>query len=165
VEPFYEYSKPLGGRALFEIVLEQLGLVVSSAGIREQKARLAAEMIREARNYRWVGIYDVLESEIAVVGWTGELPAFPHFPRAEGLSGEAVRTGAVVVANDIRHQSRYLTTFGTTQSEVIIPVCNSRSQVVGTVDVESDRLNAFEEQDVRFLKQCASALEPLFARS
>jgi len=165
VEPFYEYSKPLRGRALFEIVLEQLGLVVSSAGIREQKARLAAEIIRKARKFRWVGIYDVLESEIAVVGWTGELPAFPRFPRTEGLSGEAVRTGAVVVANDIRHDSRYLTTFGTTQSEVIIPVCNSRSQVVGTVDVESDRLNAFEEQDVRFLKQCASALEPLFARS
>ena len=75
--------------ALFEIVLEQLELVVSSAGIREQKARQAAEIIRKARNYRWVGIYDVLESEIAVVGWTGELPAFPHFPRTEGLSGSS----------------------------------------------------------------------------
>jgi len=59
VEPLYEYSKPLGGRALFEIVLEQLGLVVSSAGIREQKARLAAEIIRElslGRNLRRIGI-------------------------------------------------------------------------------------------------------------
>lgn len=147
------------------MVLEQLRLVVSSARIREQKARQAAEIIREARNYRWVGIYDVLESEIAVVGWTGELPAFPRFPRTEGLSGEAVRTGAVVVANDIRHDSRYLTTFDTTQSEVIIPVFNSRFQTIGTVDVESDRLNAFAEEDVRFLEQCASALEPLFARS
>src|SRR5207302_10545104 len=109
--------------ALFEIVLEQLELVVSSAGIREQKARQAAEIIREARNYRWVGIYDVLEAEIAVVGWTGELTAFPHFPRTEGLSGEAVRTGEVVVANDIRYESRYLPSCGTTQQAVVIPVC------------------------------------------
>ena len=142
--------------------LEQLRLVVSSGVEGEQRARRAAEMIRAARNYRWVGIYHVLEYEIAVIGWTGDAPALPRFPRTQGLNGESARTGAPVVVNDVSRDPRYLTTFGSTRSEMIVPIRSSGGQIRGTIDVESDRVNAFGEDDVRFVEQCAMALARIF---
>jgi putative methionine-R-sulfoxide reductase with GAF domain len=51
-----------------------------------------------------------------------------------------------------------LTAFGSTLSEIIIPVLDPRdSRVVGTIDVESERANAFSAMDQRKLEKCANA--------
>ena len=49
-------------------------------------------------------------------------PAFPVFPRTHGLNGAAVVEQRPIVINDVRNDSRYLTTFGTTLAEAIVPV-------------------------------------------
>ncbi|HEY7442130.1 MAG TPA: GAF domain-containing protein [Vicinamibacterales bacterium] len=132
-------------------------------GDRRAVAREAAEVIRRARNYRWVGLYDVTDTEVAAIAWTGDIaPAFPRFPRRQGLNGAAVASGEVVISQDVTRDPRYLTAFGTTGSEAIFPVLGSNGQVVGTLDVESDRTNAFSADDEDFLRQCAVALAPLW---
>ena len=65
------------------------------------------------------------------------------------------------MVGNVAADTRYLTTFGSTRSEAIIPVLKNGA-VVGTVDVESERLNAFADADVKFLKQCAQLLFALF---
>ena len=48
--------------------IEALGVAVDSEAPREQRAREAAEIVKNAsRVYRWVGIYDVGDDEIASV--------------------------------------------------------------------------------------------------
>ena len=37
--------------------------------------------------------------------------------------------------------------------------------IVETIDVESDRVDAFTTDDVQFLQECAQALTPLWANS
>lgn len=143
------------------LVMRRLAAIAARKGDRVSRAKDAAECIRAARNFRWVGLYEVTASEIRAIAWTGEdPPAFPAFPRTQGLSGAAVSTGRPVISNDVRNDPRYLTTFGPTRSEAIMPV-RSGNEILGTIDVESDRLNAFSADDEEFLQQCAAALEPL----
>jgi putative methionine-R-sulfoxide reductase with GAF domain len=130
---------------------------------RPTLARQAADLIRRTGNYRWVGIYDVTDTEIAAIAWTGDVaPAFPRFPRSRGLNGVAVATRDLVISQDVSQDPRYLTAFATTGSEAIVPVLTDRQEVVGTIDVESDRRHAFSGEDEDFLRQCASALVPLW---
>jgi L-methionine (R)-S-oxide reductase len=131
---------------------------------REQRARAAAEIIRNARDYRWVGVYDVGDEEIVLLAHTGStLPQHRRFPIEEGLTGEAVRARATVVSNDVTDDSRYLVAFETTRSETIVPVLGAESGIViGTLDVESDRADAFSAEDVAFLEECAAILRPLY---
>ena len=63
---------------------------------------------------------------------------------------------------NVQEDPRWLTTFGTTRSEIIVPVLIGNARVVGLIDVESDQLKFFSEDDERFLTQCASLLTPLF---
>ena len=147
-----------------EETLAALAAALDTTEMREVRARRAAEIVRDARGYRWVGIYDVDDDEIEIVGHTGpESPAFVRFAITQGLSGDAVRTRSAVVCNDVAKDPRYLTAFASTGSEMIVPVLGAESGIViGTLDVESERTGAFGEEDRAFVERCTQALMPIF---
>jgi putative methionine-R-sulfoxide reductase with GAF domain len=59
---------------------------------------------------------------------------------------------------DVVSDPRYLTTIGGTRGEMIQPVLDQSGVVVGTIDVESDRVNAFSTRDEELLALCAENL-------
>jgi putative methionine-R-sulfoxide reductase with GAF domain/uncharacterized Fe-S cluster protein YjdI len=146
------------------ILLNRLALILASRAARGGKAKEIAEAIRAARDYRWVGVYDVGAAEIAVAGFTGEAaPVFPRFPLTQGLNGAAVSSGEPVVVNGVATDPRYLTAFGSTRSEMVVPVVRSATrEVVGTIDIESERANAFTDDDRALVEDCARAIARLW---
>jgi putative methionine-R-sulfoxide reductase with GAF domain len=75
----------------------------------------------------------------------------------------AVRAARPVVVQDVSLAPRYLTTFESTGAEAIFPVVSpSTGEVIGTIDAESDRTNAFTPDDEAFLSACAAVLLPLW---
>jgi GAF domain-containing protein len=146
-----------------EKALEQLGAIARSTAARPARAREAAELIRGARHYHWVGLYEVSLAEIFAIAWTGpNAPAFPRFPIRQGLNGAAVQARRNVIVQDVTRDPRYLTTFGSTRAEAIFVIASPAGRIVGTLDVESDRPNAFTAEDEDFLSRCAAALRPLW---
>ncbi|HEY1656205.1 MAG TPA: GAF domain-containing protein [Candidatus Tumulicola sp.] len=145
-------------------ILRELAAAVDAAKPREERARHAAAIVCAARGYRWVGIYDVADDRIELLGHSGpQVPASPSFSVARGLSGEAVRTQATVVANDVARDPRYLPAFSSTGSEMIVPILGAESGIaIGTLDVESERVGAFGEDDREFVEACAVALVALY---
>ncbi|HYQ96401.1 MAG TPA: GAF domain-containing protein [Candidatus Eisenbacteria bacterium] len=145
-------------------ILKRLREILAVPGDRVGKARRIAAAIRETGGYRWVGVYDVAPDEIGVVAWSGpSAPAYPRFAVGLGLCGASVRSRTTVVVGDVTRDPRYLTTLGTTRSEIVAPVLDPASGVVvGLLDVESERVDAFNAEDRRCLEECASALAPLW---
>jgi GAF domain-containing protein len=146
-------------------VVRDIDGVLLGRGERAAKATWIAELVREAGGYRWVGLYEVTDQEIAAVGWSGPgAPAHRRFPVTRGLSGAAVASGRTVVVNDVTTDPRYLTAFSSTLSEVIVPVLDAGTgAVLGTLDAESDERDAFTDADCRALERCAGAIAGLFA--
>jgi L-methionine (R)-S-oxide reductase len=135
---------------------------IGGGGNREHSAARVAASIRRYRGYRWVGVYEATADEIAVVAWDGPAPpTHPRFPRTKGLCGAAVASGETVVVGDVGTDARYLTTHGTTRSEIVVPIV-AAGAVVGVIDVESERLHAFGDDDKRLLERCAAAIAPLW---
>ncbi|MEO6836649.1 MAG: GAF domain-containing protein [Candidatus Tumulicola sp.] len=147
-----------------ESIARDIAAVLDTKDMREVRARRASEIVRAARNYRWVGIYDVDGDRIELIGHTGpEAPVSVSFSVTEGLSGEAVRTGTTAIANDVARDPRYLPAFESTGSEMIVPIPGAESGIViGTLDVESDRVGAFTGEDRDFVETCALALMALY---
>ena len=53
------------------------------------RARRAAEIVRKARGYRWVGIYDVDDDRIELLGHTGpQAPVFVSFSATRGSAAK-----------------------------------------------------------------------------
>jgi L-methionine (R)-S-oxide reductase len=142
-----------------EETLNKIRSAASNAGARAERARQIAEAIRARGPYRWVGVYDVSAELVSIIAWSGRsAPAYPTFPVTKGLTSAAIREKSAVVVGDVRSDPRYLTAFGSTLSEIIIPILDPReSRVIGTIDVESERANAFSATDQNKLEQCADA--------
>jgi L-methionine (R)-S-oxide reductase len=142
------------GLDLESILLQDLGRVA--------KAESIAEAIRSKGSYRWVGIYDVdiqggLVSNIA---WSGpNAPAHPIFPIMKGLTARAIAGKKTINVGDVANDLGYLTALGDTRAEIIVPVLDiAGDRVIGTIDVESERLNAFDSTEQEFLEECARLL-------
>jgi len=119
--------------------------IVTASGDRIERARHLAEVVRGLRNYRWTGVYDVGKEMVSIIAYSGPgAPAYPTFPISKGLTGSAIREKATVVVADVRKDPRYLTAFGNTLAEIIVPVLDpQRGEVIGTIDVESEHADAF----------------------
>ena len=138
--------------------------ILKSDQPRKEKATLIAEAIRKTRNYSWVGLYDVKDSEISIISFSGRTePVFTSFPKDKGLNGKAVMLKETVVVNDINEDDDYLLTFSDTKSEIIVPVFTANNETVtGTIDAESETKNAFSKEDAGFLEECAKAIQSLW---
>jgi GAF domain-containing protein len=127
-----------------------------------------ADILRRSGNYRWVGLYDVdLElGRVSVIVWSGPgAPAYPTFSIFQGLTGAAISERRTINVGDVTADSRYLTAFGTTRSEIIVPIFgDSGTRVIGTIDVESDRPGAFSPEVQKELEACARLIQPLWTR-
>ena len=142
---------------------EALRAILAKKLDRAEAAKQVAEWIAAERGYRWAGIYEVTPSEIGMIACTGSKPpSFPRFPVSGGLCGAAVATRAIVTVGDVRKDPRWLETFGSTRSEIIVPVLEKNGRVMGLIDVESEELNAFGKADEEFLRDCATEIAGLF---
>ena len=136
--------------------LQDLGAFVLAGAKDPRQLCTMAEMIRAACDYRFVGIYKIVRGEFVIVAKTGECPpAYPRFPITQGLAGAALETQQAIMVADVHKDPRYLPTFGSTQSEIVVPVITESGKPVGLIDVESEKLNAFTENDRDFLEHAA----------
>jgi L-methionine (R)-S-oxide reductase len=148
-----------------EVVAAVAALAVARDPVAERATRIA-NAIREAGSHRWVGVYEVTDADVAVLGYAGPgAPAYPRFPRTQGLTATAVTTGRAVIVDDVTADPRYLTAFGSTRSEMIVPVIGrDGTTVVGTVDVESDHVAAFGDAERESVERFARAIVALYWR-
>jgi L-methionine (R)-S-oxide reductase len=109
--------------------------------------------------YHWVGIYikrgDVLELYPYYIG-----RPTPHvrIPISEGICGAAVREGITINVPDVNSDPRYLACSVFTRSEIVVPIYNKKGEIVGEIDIDSDRPGAFDEDDRVFLEGIAKEI-------
>ena len=75
---------------------------------------------------------------------------------AEGLVGHAIRTGASLLVPDVRDDPRYILGRRETLSEMVVPI-RFEGRAIAALDVESDRLGAFDDADLERLEFFAEA--------
>jgi sigma-B regulation protein RsbU (phosphoserine phosphatase) len=120
-------------------------------------------MIQKAFGYYHVAIGQVEGDEVVYRVGAGELwddPAFQFKPArlkvgAEGFSGWVAASGESLLIPDVSKDSRYVWMRGSrTRSELTVPII-VKGQVIGVLDVQSDRLSAFDDTDLAVLQSLA----------
>ncbi len=73
----------------------------------------------------------------------------------EGITGAAGATRQPILVADVRKDDRYLNALDAVRSELAVPMM-ARGKLVGVIDIQSTRLNAFSEYDLSLLRLIAS---------
>ena len=103
-------------------------------------------------DYNWVGIYIVQDQNLILGPWAGE-QSTEHtiIPIGTGICGSAAKTGETEIVADVKNDTRYLSCFITTKSEIVVPIYKNQ-KVIGEIDIDSNKPNAFDKEDQIFLE-------------
>lgn len=80
----------------------------------------------------------------------------PMLRSGKGIVGHVIRTGEVVVAPDVSVDPHYVEGRADTRSEIALPIV-SNDEVIGALNLESNRLGAYSRDDVELLEAFAVA--------
>ncbi len=75
----------------------------------------------------------------------------------EGITGAAAAAREPVLVNDVRADVRYLNAMDAVRSELAVPML-ARGRLVGVIDLQSTRLDAFSEYDRSLVRLIASRI-------
>lgn len=78
-----------------------------------------------------------------------------HLRMGEGFIGHVALTRESIISPDVRTASIYINAREKTLSEMVVPII-SNDEVIGVFDLESDKLNAYQQDDLEVLNLLAS---------
>ncbi len=89
------------------------------------------------------------------IGHRDEVMRSLVIPLGEGITGQAAATRQPVLVGDVHSDGRYLAAVDAVRSEIAVPM-TVRGKLVGVIDLQSTRLNAYRERDRALLQLIAS---------
>ena len=95
-------------------------------------------------------------SGIARRGYKRESETDEMLIEGKGIIGHVIKTGESLIVDDVRLEPRYVVGRKKSLSEITVPIFID-NYVIGALDVESDRVAAFNENDLELLKFFAEA--------
>jgi sigma-B regulation protein RsbU (phosphoserine phosphatase) len=78
-----------------------------------------------------------------------------RIPVGQGITGAAAAERRPALVNDVRRDPRYLNALDAVRAELAVPMV-ARGRLVGVIDIQATRINAFTEQDLRLVELIAS---------
>ncbi len=151
---------------LSEKNLHELRGVLGKGTTRKSALQSFVETLRKMdTRYNWVGIYLVRDGNLLLESWVGE-QATEHvtIPLGQGVCGYAASSGETVNVPDVNKDPRYLMCFPSTKSEIVVPI-HGEKNVLGEIDIDSDKVAAFTMLDERFLEEAAKILAGFLERT
>ncbi|MHB1357113.1 MAG: SpoIIE family protein phosphatase [Anaerolineae bacterium] len=120
-------------------------------------------LIREAFGYYCVNLFISDESSRQVQFQASSSPVIQQrgieIGWGQGIIGRVASSGESVLANDVRQDERFLADSGIvdTRAELAIPL-KVEQRILGVLDLQSDRMNAFSRQDADVLQTLADQI-------
>jgi GAF domain-containing protein len=120
-------------------------------------------------DYTWVGIYLLDGNELVLGPFLGKPSPHTRIPLGLGICGAAATDETTIIVDDVNNDPRYLACSVDTRSEIVVPIMRRRSdgpnEVLGEIDVDSDRLAAFTTADKHLLESVAELLASRWPRA
>ncbi len=128
------------------------------AGETDRTARMAtvsAMLAAAFDHYLWTGFYIVDPAgrdELVVGPYQGTLGCL-RIAFGRGVCGAAAARRESVIAADVEAFEGHIPCDSRSRSEIVVPVFDAAGGLIGVLDVDSDRLAAFDETDAKGLAE------------
>ena len=113
--------------------------------------------IHEAMGFFWTGFYIVKGDELRLGPFQGSV-ACMHIPYGRGVCGTAWQRKATVIVPDVEEFPGHIACSSLSRSEIVVPVFDANNNVTAVLDIDSRKLNTFDEVDQRWLEKIVSEI-------
>jgi GAF domain-containing protein len=131
---------------------------IDAAPNAQSAMRQAVQLLKDGiPEYTWVGIYLMDGNELVLGPYLGKPSPHTRIPLGNGICGAAATEKATIVVDDVNADPRYLACSIETKSEIVVPIMTG-DEVLGEIDIDSDRPAAFGARDRALLEPIAAML-------
>lgn len=145
-------------RELYASLLPQLDALTD--GEPDLIANLAniSAALKEAFGFFWAGFYLVKDGQLVLGPFQGPI-ACTRISFDRGVCGHCYRTRQTVIVPDVEAFPGHIACSSASKSEIVLPVFDRDGNVTLVLDVDSDRLNDFDETDREGLEAVMRLIE------
>ena len=108
-------------------------------------------------NYFWVGFYLVKNNQLVLGPFQGPI-ACSRIHLGKGVCGTAWKNSEVIIVDDVDKFPGHIACSSLSKSEIVLPIYNSKKEIIGVLDVDSDEYKSFDKTDELFLNQIIAFL-------
>ena len=115
-------------------------------------ANISALIKESLSDVNWAGFY-VLEDDTLILGPFQGKAACVTIPVGNGVCGTAAAEDKTLVVPDVKEFPGHIACSSESKSEIVVPVFGSNKTVVAVLDIDSEKLNTFDETDRKYLEE------------
>ena len=118
-----------------------------------------AAALHEAFGFFWVGFYLVKDEQWLTLGPFQGSVACTRIRRGRGVCGTAWEQARTILVPDVELFPGHIACSSLSRSEIVIPLAHpADGRILGVLDIDSDRLNAFDDTDRQGLEAIVAIL-------
>uniref|UniRef100_F4C5C5 GAF domain-containing protein n=1 Tax=Sphingobacterium sp. (strain 21) TaxID=743722 RepID=F4C5C5_SPHS2 len=116
-----------------------------------------AAALKAQFNFFWVGFYLIKNNELVLGPFQGPV-ACTRIQMGKGVCGTAWKENRVLIVPDVDQFPGHIACSSYSKSEIVLPVRRQDGDVIGVLDIDSERLADFDEIDEKYLVQLLALL-------
>jgi len=146
-----------GKKETYESLIPQLAaLMEGETDLTANLANLSAAL-HDTFGWWWVGFYWVKDNELVLSPFQGPI-ACTRIKLGKGVCGTAWKEAKSQLVPDVNAFPGHIACSGSSVSEIVVPVFDKQDQVVGVLDVDSERYDVLDETDVFYLERISQLI-------
>jgi L-methionine (R)-S-oxide reductase len=139
-------------------ILTSLRTSIAQAATPDEAMRQTVAILKhQVPDYTWVGIYRMEGNELVLGPYLGKPSPHTRLALDQGICGAAASQKQTIIVDDVDADPRYLACSLDTRSEIVVPIMRG-ANVLGEIDIDSDRKAAFGPSDRELLESVAALL-------
>ena len=143
--------------AQYDLLTRQVAALLEGESDTIAKMANLAAVLHESFGFWWTGFYRVEGEELILGPFQGPV-ACMHIPLGKGVCGTAWARNASVVVPDVEAFPGHIACSSASRSEIVVPVHGPDGAVTAVLDIDSDRLATFDEEDKVWLEKIVTWL-------
>ena len=118
-----------------------------------------AAALKQTMNFFWVGFYIVKEEQLVLGPFQGPI-ACTRIPFGKGVCGASWKERRIMLVPNVEEFPGHIVCSSASQSEIVLPAFKN-GEVALVMDVDSDKLNDFDNIDQSALEKVIKIIERL----
>jgi len=139
----------------YKLLLAQVKAMVKDESDPVANMANVAALIQEAFHFWWTGFYRVIDNQLVLGPFQGPV-ACTRIGFGKGVCGTSWKERKTLVVEDVEQFPGHIACSSESKSEIVVPLIK-QGEVIGVLDIDSERLATFDQTDKEWLEQIAEA--------
>ena len=139
----------------YKLLLAQVKAMVKDESDPVANMANVAALIQEAFHFWWTGFYRVIGEQLVLGPFQGPV-ACTRISFGKGVCGTSWKERKTLVVEDVEQFPGHIACSSESKSEIVVPLMKN-NEVIGVLDIDSERLATFDQTDKEWLEQIAEA--------